>query len=110
LPECSDADKSRARQNIIERYDGAWRRKFEEDRRKTISAAHVENEEPGSGEIKYDSRFDKTCAVGYITARYEWKVSANDNGARRGGGVAKKKSFMCVKGGGTWECFSSIFR
>jgi hypothetical protein len=102
-PECSDADKSRARQVIIERFGTVWRRNVEAERRKVITEnvpVGVPNAEVSLGPIEYQSTFSKKCTASFFVARYVWQITSAV-GTKR---VPKEKRFACTKLGGNWLC------
>lgn len=109
LPECSDADKSRVKQNLIEMFGGAWRRKIEGEWKKIIDEARLDNAEPSLGEIKYEGTF-VTCTSGVMIARYEWHVTTNVNGTRKDRSIAKKTKFVCEKVFGEWHWHQFNFK
>jgi hypothetical protein len=105
--ECSNADKSRARETIINEFGNMWRRNIEGDRRKIVAEnapRGVENAEASLGAIEYESTFFRTCTAGFVTVRYVWQIRANVNGTIKVVAVAQKKRFACVKAGATWLC------
>jgi hypothetical protein len=105
--ECSDADKSREGETLVNLFGGKWRQKIEGDRRKIIAEnapAGVENAEASLGEIRYGGAFLNACTVAYVTARYVWQVRSNYNGTVKVVPVAKAKRFVCAKVGGVWRC------
>jgi hypothetical protein len=92
--ERSDADKSRERATIINRFGDIWRRNIEGDRRKIIvenARVGVENLEAGLGAIEYNSTFFKRCTAGLFTVRYMWQVRTNVNATIKVVSVAKEK-------------------
>jgi hypothetical protein len=104
---CSDDDKSRAKESIIQRFGDDWRRKIEGERRRIIS----ENVPDGAveveatlGALEYVSTFLRGCQEGVITVRYVWEVSANVNGTTKVLTVARAKKFTCLKVVGAWLC------
>lgn len=102
-PECSDADKSRERQVIIERFGTVWRRSVEAERRKVITEnlpVGVPNAEVSLGPIEYQSTFSKKCTASFFVARYVWQITS----AVGTKGVPKEKRFACAKLGGNWLC------
>jgi hypothetical protein len=109
LLECTDADQSRDRKIIIERFGDIWRRNIEGERRKIIAQnvpAGVQNTEASLGPIEYRTTFFKACLAGVVTVRYVWQVKTDANPVTPGKVVAvsKEKRFACVKIGGAWLC------
>jgi hypothetical protein len=104
---CSEADKSRERQGIIERYGAAWRRIIEDERRRIIMERMplgLTNGEASLGTIEYVSTFSQTCTTASLMARYVWQVKINLNGTVRVVPVARQKRFTCEKSEGAWRC------
>jgi hypothetical protein len=102
MPECSDADKGRERQVIMERFGPMWRRKIEAERQKVITenAPQGVPAEASLGPIEYQSTFLRNCTASFFTARYVWQITSAVGNKR----VSKEKRFACAKLGGIWLC------
>jgi hypothetical protein len=106
-PLCSDADKSRERKIIIDKFGDSWRRNIEGEQGKIIdvnSPPGAVNVEASLGALKYESAFIETCERGSVTVKYAWQVSANFNGTIKSSTIKREKRFSCVKSSGKWVC------
>lgn len=97
---CSDADKGRERNIIIERYGAAWRRSIESDRREIIARAGPAGAGARLGSTGYEIRFLKGCNQASVTLRYEWHADTPVGALN----VPKERRFVCGKIQGVWIC------
>lgn len=104
--ECSDADKSRARQHVIERYGASWQRRLEGELRRAVSARNIDARivEVRLVAVEYEGTSFNTCAAGFVTARYFWQVRTSVREVIKDVSVTKKKTYVCGKVGGAWLC------
>lgn len=106
ISECTEADESRERRNIIAMYDARWTRNIESERRRII-AANVrdgESAEAVFGRLEPQIIFFKECKVAYVTIRYVWQIHTFFNGRpTRVLNVPKQGRLICTKMGG-WLC------
>ena len=97
---CSDADKGRERNLIIERYGAVWRRSIESDRREIIARAGPAAAGARLGSQGYEIRFFKGCQGAFVTFRYEWHADTPVGALN----VPKERRFVCGKIQGVWIC------
>jgi hypothetical protein len=104
---CADADKSREKLTISERFSAGWRRKIEAERTKIIaenSRAAVVTEAT-LGAIEYQSAFPKGCQATVVTLSYTWQIKTGSAVAPpKVLRVPKEKIFGCIKVLGSWVC------
>lgn len=107
--ECTDADKSREKDNLLNRYGAIWQRSIESEKPKIIAESLPVGVEPKAveataslGPIKYEITFLKGCTPRLVTARYEWQVRMNFNRTTKVVAVPKQKTCRKVLGG--WLC------
>lgn len=109
-PSCSDADKAREREFILQRFGDGWRRRIEGERRQIVhqngprqnGQTDVETVELSLSAIEYTSTFLKGCSAATFTARYYWRVGASLTG--QGATIAREKRFICARISGVWFC------
>jgi predicted RNA-binding Zn ribbon-like protein len=92
---CSDADKSRETQIIVERYSKDWHDVIE----KEIIASTGEKEIV-LRLLEYPTEFFGDCTVAQVTVIYEWWVGKSERQKTSGG----KRRFDCSKQGDVWDC------
>jgi hypothetical protein len=102
--ECSDADKSRARDIILKRFRDNPQRKIEDERSKII--AQYSNAQGRAavelGPVEYDATIMDGCVAAAVRARYEWRIFVNGKPMTP---LRKEKKFTCMNLGGFWNCF-----
>ncbi len=101
--ECSEADRSHAKETILSRYRDTFQRRIEGERNKIITqfsdgpvraAAEL-------GPVEYESTILNQCTVASVRARYVWRVYLP---AKAMTSVPREKRFTCVRIGGAWLC------
>jgi hypothetical protein len=107
-PQCTDEDKSRESQALINKFAAQWEGSIRAEEKKVIA----ENLPPGFpkgtesratlGRIRYVVTFLKGCTPRSVTATYEWQISMNYNGKEKTVRVPKQKT--CVRFLGVWVC------
>jgi hypothetical protein len=104
---CTEADKSREKMTISERFSAGWRRKIEGERAKIIAEnvrADVATEANLSA-IEYRSAFPQVCQAAVVTLSYTWQIKTGSPAAPpRVLRVPKEKIFGCIKVLGSWVC------
>lgn len=111
---CTDDDRARERDALLNRYGANWQRGFESEKPRIIAQSIKAQNLPAGvepntleatatlGRINYEVTFLK-CTPSLVTARYEWQVSMLIKGAGiRVVPVPKRK--ICVKALGLWIC------
>jgi hypothetical protein len=103
VPECSEDDRSHAKETILNRYRDTWRRRIEGERNKIVAQfsdgqVHAAAE---LGPVEYDSTILNQCTVASVRARYVWRVYSPTKGMTP---VPGEKRFTCVRIIGGWFC------
>lgn len=108
---CTDADRARERDNLINKYAAMWQRSIESEKGRVIAetiAARLPGVEPkfveataSLGPVKYDVAF-KECSPRLVMARYEWQVRMYYEGTTRTVAVPRQRT--CGKLLGVWLC------
>jgi hypothetical protein len=103
VSECSEADRSRSKQTILDRYRGTWQRRIEGERNKII--AHFSDGPVRAtaelGPVEYEPAILNQCTVASVRARYVWRVFLPTKPMTT---VPGEKRFTCVRIGGAWLC------
>jgi hypothetical protein len=106
--DCSEADRSRAKKTILDRFSASWRRRIEGERPGIIARyarAGIETDASLSP-IDFQTTVFKECMTALVTARYMWQIRTNSPGAPpKVLTVGKEKRFTCGRMGGTWLCY-----
>ena len=97
---CTDADKNREHNAMIDRFGPAWGRKIEGSPPKARADNSAGHQRATLGRIEYQSLFLRNCTTAIFTARYVWEVTSHAGTER----VAGVKRFSCGKLGGIWLC------
>ncbi len=105
-PQCTQADESRERRNIIARYGIGWEESIKGERQKVIAANVREGEEAEAtlGPLESQIGFSE-CKVAYVAVRYVWRINIYTNGrAARVLNVPRQRRWICGKVMGGWTC------
>jgi len=112
---CTDDDKVRLREELLNRLGAEWRRGIESEKPRIIadSLPRAPAGEPGRGEVSarlgsidFDFAFFRTCRAVLVTARYTWQVHVSGNAIapEKNLTIPKRRSFQCAKLGSMWIC------
>lgn len=106
-PECSELDKTRERQLILNQYERNWRNSIERERERVIAAAAPQAHGKVTATL---DQFEpqvvlKTCTTAFITLRYVWKVEVLGGTEKpRTERVKGHQNVACEKAGPNWIC------
>ena len=112
---CTDADKARLREEILNRFGAGWQRRIESEKPGIIAASlpAAAAGHPGGVEttarlspINFDFMFSNACTPVFITARYAWQlhVPGSPTAPEKDLTIPKRRTFQCAKFGGVWIC------
>jgi hypothetical protein len=102
-PECSESDRSHAKETILSRYRETWQRRIESERNKII-AQFSDGPVRASAElgpVEYETAIVNQCTVASVRARYVWRVYSP---VKPSTSVPREKRFTCVRVVGAWLC------
>jgi hypothetical protein len=102
-PECSESDRSHAKETILSRYRETWQRRIESERNKII-AQFSDGPVRASAElgpVEYETAILNQCTVASVRARYVWRVYSPVKPITS---VPREKRFTCVRVVGAWLC------
>jgi hypothetical protein len=114
-PVCTEADRQRERDALLNRYSAIWRRSFESEKPKVVAGSSPAGGRPAGrettatlGEIYFTVIF-KECNPVLVRARYEWQVhvpgDAYSPGKESSGkNMTIRRERTCGKLAGMWIC------
>jgi hypothetical protein len=107
VSECTEADESRERSNIIATYGPRWSKAIESERPRIIAEIVRDGEvaEATSGRLQAQVSFLQECKVAYVTIRYIWQVRTFNQGRpARALNIPRQQRLFCGRIIGGWLC------
>ena len=109
---CTDAEKARNRDALIDKYSAQWQRSIESEKPRIIAESKARNLSGVNADaieatatlspIRFQAVFVKGCTPNMITARYQWHVRLFFKGTIKE--TAFSKQTTCGKVAGIWFC------
>ncbi len=109
---CTDAERARNEDALINKYGPTWQRSIESEKLRIIAESKAKNLPGVNPEtiegtaslppVRFRAVFLKGCTPNLVTAKYEWQVRLVFHGTTKVVAVAKQKS--CGKVAGFWIC------